>query len=89
MSQKGGLDLDEDKRMLMRRNVQVVGAPIVEFVGLEQEGGASSVIPQPIVTVDSVLLVTQCVLDKPQDNEKKYHAVWSRVEQGTYCTDEV
>ena len=85
--QEGQLGFDNDKRILSREQVQVVDSPIVDLLGLQQDGAASSVVPQQIVTVDSMLLVTRCVMDKPQSDEKNFFAVWRRVEEGTYCEE--
>ena len=87
VSECGALEFDETKRVLCRLRVETMGAPpllLSMLPRIEQRGGASSTIPQQIISVDSVLLVTRCVVDKPKSDEKDYFAVWRRVDDGTF-----
>jgi len=51
--------------------------------------GEMTKVPQQILSVDSVLLVTRAIVKaQAADNVKDYFSVWRRVEPGTYARSE-
>ena len=86
LSEKGGLDFENEKRILRRSGVESSGSGGMLAGLLGPKGGAtSSIVPQQIMTVDSILLVTRCAeVPRWQDEDKDHFAVWRKVEPGTY-----
>jgi hypothetical protein len=82
----GGINLDEQKRVLSRVNVQNSGAGsgIFGIFGDKTGGFAGAVsYEQQIITVDSILLITKCVNRRGNGAEKEHFGVWRRVIEGT------
>jgi hypothetical protein len=86
VSESGGLEFESQKRTLRRSSVESSGL-FSSLLG-PKAGATSSSIPQQIMTIDSILMVTRCAdVPKWQDEDKDHFAVWRRVEPGTYSAD--
>ncbi len=92
MSQSGDIEFDETRRVLKRNQVRSSGGGGMLtsiFVANPKDGGVIGAIcsPQQIMSVDSILLVTQCAVGTTQSKsnaDRDHFAVWRRVEAGTY-----
>jgi hypothetical protein len=86
VEESGGLEFEAEKRVLRRSDVETSSGMLGTL--FPNVGASSSLVPQQIITVDSVLLITRCVPNKRRSAEevKDYFAVWRRVEPGTYAT---
>mmetsp|Transcript_7602 Transcript_7602/g.14432 ORF Transcript_7602/g.14432 Transcript_7602/m.14432 type:complete len:703 (-) Transcript_7602:136-2244(-) len=85
VQQKGKIVFNEKRRILRRQSVEVSGGGMLAgILGATSSGAPGAVrMPQQIMTVDSVLLVTRGLPSKRPKNvneaEKDYFAVWRRV----------
>ena len=84
VEESGRLEFQEDQRILQRCKVETSSGLLSGL--FPNIGATSSDVPQQIVTVDSVLLITRCVSGKRRtSNEIKEHfAVWRKVNPGTF-----
>lgn len=84
VEESGRLEFLEVQRILQRCKVETSSGLLTGL--FPNIGATSSDVPQQIVTVDSVLLVTRCVSGKRRaSNEIKEHfAVWRKVSPGTF-----
>ena len=86
VQQKGKIVFNVKRRILRRQSVEVSGGGMLaSILGTTSSGAPGAVrMPQQIMTVDSVLLVTRGLASvRPKnvnDAEKDYFAVWRRVE---------
>jgi hypothetical protein len=83
--QSGSLAFNEKRRVLRRQSVEVSGGGVwVGLFGTPVTGPPAAVrLPQQVMSVDSVLLVTRGIPSKrvkSNDAEKDYFAVWRRME---------
>jgi hypothetical protein len=85
VSESGGLEFEGQKRILRRSSVESSGL-FSSLLG-PKAGATSSSVPQQIMTIDSILMVTRCTdVPKWQDEDKDHFAVWRRVEPGTFSS---
>lgn len=83
VAEKGSLKFEDEARTLSRK-VTSGGGMLTGLLG-PKGGAASNNVPQQIMTVDSILLVTRNTdLPRWQDINKEYFAVWRKVEPGTF-----
>lgn len=96
----GSISFNDKRRVLRRSQIETSGSDVGVMLlsGLfggqriaKTSGGASSAIsiPQQVVLVDSILLMTRHVpsrLKKSNTDDKEYFAVWRRVVPGTYSS---
>ena len=84
VEESGRLEFQEDQRILQRCKVETSSGLLSGL--FPNIGATSSDVPQQVVTVDSVLLITRCVSGKRRaSNEIKEHfAVWRKVNPGTF-----
>lgn len=87
--QKGKIVFNDKRRVLRRQSVEVSGGGVLAgILGTTSSGAPGAVrMPQQIMTVDSVLLVTRGLPSKRLKNnneaDKDYFAVWRRVGDGS------
>lgn len=90
VQQNGAVLFNDKKRVLRRRSVEVSGGGVLAGLFGIKTGAAGAVrMPQQVMTVDSVLMLTRGVPSKrgaaaTKEDDKDYFAVWRRVEPGTY-----
>lgn len=88
VSENGGLDFDEEKRVLRRNDIQSSTGGILAGLLGGQDGATNSRVAQQVMTVDSVIMVTKCAETlRWQDEDKCFFAVWRRVEEGTFSSE--
>jgi len=94
-SQSGDLSFDKKERIVSREGVSSsTGMGGGGFFSMLLGGGSGTAgemtkVPQQILSVDSVLLVTRAIVKaQAADNVKDYFSVWRRVEPGTYARSE-
>jgi hypothetical protein len=85
IEQSGKIAFNEKRRILRRQSVEVLGGGVLAaiFKGTTTGAPAAVRLPQQVVTVDSVIMVTRGVPSmrvKSNDAEKDYFAVWRKVE---------
>jgi tetratricopeptide (TPR) repeat protein len=85
VEQSGKIAFNEKRRILRRQSVQVLGGGVLAaiFKGTTTGAPAAVRLPQQVVMVDSVIMVTRGVPSmrvKSNDAEKDYFAVWRKVE---------
>jgi len=90
ITETGGLDFDGDNRILRRKEIEASGGgSILEKILGQQDGTLSSEVPQEIMIVDSIIMITRCAeILSWQDENKDYFAVWRRVEDGTFSSSQ-
>jgi len=90
LEQSGDVEFEKKRRIIKRRDVQKKSNILSEILfGSSKEGAIGAVtIPQQIISVDSVLLITKFAPAKKGKVviEKDYFAVWRRVETGKYSS---
>lgn len=89
VQQTGGMSFNDKRRILRRKRVQVTGGGLLTGLlgGMSSGVPASVALPQQVLTVDSMLLITRGVPSRRVrngDDTKNYFAVWRKVEPGTY-----
>lgn len=87
VSKKGGLDFNDERRILSKTNVKTSGGGGFLSALMSGSSGADAApnAPQQIISVDGVLLITKYAgKKKADDSMKEYFCVWRRVEPGTY-----
>lgn len=91
VSLSGGIEFQNKQRILKRTDLDIsgTGGLLSGFLSKGSGGAPGAVsIPQQIVSVDSVLLITRLAPSnkkKYDDSTKDYFAVWRRVEPGTFA----
>ena len=91
-TQTGLLEFDESGRILSRDGVSSPNIPgmggnnlLSMFLGSGSNAGEMIKVPQQVLLIDSVLLVTRAIVKfQAADNVKDYYSVWRRVDSGTY-----
>jgi len=87
VSENGGLDFDEEKRVLRRNDIKSSGSGILAGLLGGQDGALNSRVAQQIMTVDSIIMVTKCAETlRWQDEDKCFFAVWRRAEESTFSS---
>lgn len=85
VKQTGEIAFNDKRRVLRRKAVEVSGGGVLAGIfGTASSGAPGAVrMPQQVMTVDSVLLVTRGIPSKraKNDGEKDYFAVWRKVER--------
>jgi len=88
LEQTGSIDFDPNRRVLKKVGIKTSGSgSFLTSLGGKPSGPADAVrIPQQIVSVDSVLMVTRVYGRKSLSSKssKNFFAVWRRVDSGTY-----
>ena len=85
VQQTGRIAFNEKRRILRRQSVEVTGGGVLAglFGGTATGAPGAVRMPQQIMTVDSVLLVTRGIPSRVRssnDSEKEYFAVWRKVD---------
>ena len=91
IEQSGGLEFNGKRRILRRQRVETTGSMLSSMFGTTTGAPGAIRVPQQVVTVDSVLLITRGVPSRirrqaNKDDEKEYFAVWRRVDPGTFSS---
>jgi hypothetical protein len=89
-TKSGGIMFDGEDRILTREGAKAyTGGGGGDFFGMfggnkSGRGVKMSNVPQQILSVDSVLLITRAVVEVSYlDNVKDYYSVWRKIEQGS------